>query len=753
MREIKIFGTGGQGAVIAGKIFADAAAKGGFFVQSFSAYGAERRGGKVESFVRLSKEPVSIHCKMYAPNFIVMMDEIFVQDSVNLSANGSEECVLINSANPPEHFNENGKRNIITIDAYGIAKENGVLLPNGKPIINTTILGALAGIIPAVDINDVKEAIREGKIPSPNKNIDAAQKAYLMVKEGYQEEPANRKVKISSNPVKTPVYLTKQPPCETQCPVGHTVLKTLDLVRNERFEEALLNIKKENPFPSITGRVCFKTCETACSAGQFMDSISINAIERAVSDQSKSDSGLSKLQQPATEKTIAIIGSGPAGLSCALYASLMGHQVTVFEAMDEAGGIPRIGIPAYRLPRDIINREIQEIESLGVQIKTGVRIGQDLPFKTLKSEFDACFIAIGAHISKKMGIQGENGDNVISGLDYLKSIALGEEIRILENVVVVGGGNTALDAARSALRQGSKNVKILYRRSREEMPAYQEEINSALTEGIQIIEYMAPSEVIRTNHTVIGLKCLQTKLGEPDKSGRKQPVIVEGSDQLVPADMIITAIGETPDFKFLTENDLEIDDGLVQVDIFGGTFFPNVFAGGDITNTSWTVPEAMAAGKRAAVGIDLYLNNKMSTVKNISKKNSQTLDVSMSAYLETGKSLFNRNAITYDDLNFSYGVIKQRVKNNDLAINEQINTFKEIKKGISTKAASKESHRCFYCGSCNLCGNCYIFCPDMAIDFDEKSQSLTIDQKRCKSCGICIQECPRGAIAWKGVEV
>jgi len=408
-----------------------------------------------------------------------------------------------------------------------------------------------------------------------------------------------------------PLYVDKTPPCNHNCPAGSDVVGYLALIKERKYREAWELIKQENPFPGVCGRVCPHPCESECNREGLGGAIAIHVMERFLADWAASQ----RPSAPASKRhdaEVAVIGSGPAGLSCACHLARLGYAVTVFEALAVAGGMMRVGIPEYRLPREVLDREIADIEALGVEIKTGMRLGDNLRMSELDG-YDAVFIAVGRQKSRKLNIPGEDAEGVIPGLEFLQKVNLGEEAQVGRRVAVIGGGNTAIDAARSALRLGSE-VTILYRRSRAEMPAIAAEINEALDEGVKIRYLTAPVELLAENGWVTGIKCVRMKLGTPDESGRRRPQPIAGSEYTIEADTVIPAIAqelEVGSWK-LEDGDwkLEIEQGRIVIDQAGLTTREGIFAGGDAATPFGTVAHAIGSGKRAALAIDKYLRGE-----------------------------------------------------------------------------------------------------------------------------------------------
>jgi len=396
-------------------------------------------------------------------------------------------------------------------------------------------------------------------------------------------------------------------PCTNTCPARIDVARYVQLIAQGRYQDALEVIREKVPFPKVLGYVCDHPCEEECRRSQVNEPIAIRALKRFAAEQ---DSGRwrSKLTiAPDTGKKVAIVGSGPAGLTAAWFLKKLGHAVTVFEALPKAGGMMRMGIPEYRLPRDVLNQEIKDIENIGVKIKTNTKI--ESLVELFDQGFQAVFLAVGATEGIKMGIPGEDGPRVLDGISVLKAIAFKNKVDISGEVAVVGGGNVAIDAARSALRAGAKKVTILYRRTQEEMPASKEEVEEALKEGVKISFLVAPQRVLPAT-TKLKIECIRMQLGEPDSSGRRRPVPIEGSESIVKADRLIVAIGQ----KSLVPKEcasLMNKKGSIEADTETMSCPRNgVFAGGDVVSGPASVIKAIQAGRKAAISIDKYLGGK-----------------------------------------------------------------------------------------------------------------------------------------------
>jgi NADPH-dependent glutamate synthase beta subunit-like oxidoreductase len=400
-------------------------------------------------------------------------------------------------------------------------------------------------------------------------------------------------------------------PCQAACPVGTNAGLYASLIAEGRYDEALQVAAEPNPFPAICGRVCTAPCETVCRRGEFDAPIAIRDLKRFASDHAAPVKRTIPAPKSLKKERVAIVGAGPTGLSAAYYLARRGYHITVFDAMPVAGGMMAIGIPDYRLPRAELNRDIDAIRALGVEIRLNTAIGRDLAIDDLQKDFDATLLAVGAQRSQRLKIAGEDLHGVVPATLFLKRFNLEPDTQLPGNVVVIGGRSTAMDAARSALRAGAKTVQVLYRRTRNEMPAQHEEVDAAITEGIVLHELVAPKTILGTKEgTVLGIQCQRMQLGEPDEKRRRHPIHIPGSEYDIPADIVLVAVGEAPDPSFLPEGTS------VQIAAWGGllvnqetlaTAAPDIFAAGDITYGPKTIIHAAAHGKKAARSIHAYL--------------------------------------------------------------------------------------------------------------------------------------------------
>ncbi|NQU05539.1 MAG: FAD-dependent oxidoreductase [Calditrichaeota bacterium] len=584
----------------------------------------------------------------------------------------------------------------------------------------------------------------------------------------------------------TPHYIKQLPPCRAGCPVGNDVEGWLEAAGNDKWDDAVRLLLQEQPLPSVCGRVCYHPCQTVCNRAEYDSSVSIRAVERFLGDRAYRLGMMpDKRQTPSfSSGKVLIIGSGPSGLATAWLLARLGHRVEVAERADKSGGLLRYGIPDYRLPQNVLDREIRRLSELGITFSNGVEVTVNDDFTSLRREFDALYIAPGASGHRTSGIKNSEGA-VIGAIEFLTEVAKGSKPEVGKTIAVIGGGNSAIDAARAALRFGA-DVVILYRRTRVEMPAFEEEVEAALEEGVKIEFLVNPVAVVddQISPPACGggikgggasasgggsqrgrlLRCIHNQLGEPDASGRRRPEPIPGSEFEIQVDTIIDAVGEYPDPSRFSP-DKDIQNALISIDKWGKTGVETVWAGGDFSAAEWSVTHAIGAGKRVAIDIDLYLNNAdRAGVEGLILSDNNAISVQeyianspptgirrkpdkLSALPVTAYE--SRKQVEFEALNLAYHPRASETAIRELAPEVRRSDFSEIVKDWRIRSAAREAKRCFHCGTCDSCGNCHVFCPDGAVKRDPVTGALSFDLEYCKGCGVCEEECPRAAIEMK----
>ena len=534
---------------------------------------------------------------------------------------------------------------------------------------------------------------------------------------------------VESSPLR-PVFVEKTPPCKNNCPSGNKIREIITTIsqtegagrtNHESFEKAWNILTETSPFPSVCGRVCPHPCEDDCNRIEKEGAVGINNIERFLGDYAiENNFQFKRLTEETHPEKIAIIGAGPAGLSCAYQLARRGYKVSVFEAFSKPGGMLRYGIPDYRLPTEILDKEIGRIEDFGVDIKCNHIIGKDTPYEDLQKNYNAIFVGIGAHKGKLLGIPNEDASNVFTGTEFLNKINSGETIEVGEKVLVVGGGDTAIDAARISRRLGAE-VTVVYRRTRKEMPAIEEEIVGAEEEGVKLEFLATPIEFEKDGELITKMKCQKMELGEPDDSGRRRPVPIADEFFYIDTSTVIAAISQEPDFTDL-ENLHEGKDW-IKTDENGLTKEPNTYAGGDNIELGLATI-AIFQGRKAAETIhNRFRNIEPEPVK-------------------------DQPVITHDKMVLSYYESKARKEAFEIPADDRLKELgMEITATFTEEEVVNEAMRCMSCASCFDCGTCWSYCQDQAIvkpvtKYDEYKFKMDF----CNGCKKCAENCPCGYI-------
>ena len=514
-----------------------------------------------------------------------------------------------------------------------------------------------------------------------------------------------------------PVYLDRLPPCNNQCPAGEDIQGWLFHAESGDYESAWRHLTKDNPFPAIMGRVCYHTCEGACNRGKLDESVGINSVEHFLGDEALKRGW--KLTGPTTDsgKHVLVVGAGPSGMSAAYHLRRFGHRVTVHEAGPFLGGMMRFGIPKYRLPRDILEAEMQRVVDLGVKVELNSKVENIL--ETMQAgKFDAAFLAVGAHIGKRAMIPAGDAAKIIDAISLLRSMEGEDKPMLGRRVVVYGGGNTAIDVARTAKRMGAEPL-IVYRRTREKMPAHDFEVEDAMQEGI-MVKWL--STIKQANESSLTIEKMAL-----DSKGFPQPT---GEFETIEADSLVLALGQDVDLGLLEGvPGLQVSDGVVQVAANMMTGHPGIFAGGDMVPAERNVTVGIGHGKQAARHIDAWLRG------------------------EEHVPAPQREVATFENLNTWYYADAPKTVRPVLDVIRRQSTFDEVQGGLDETNALFEARRCLSCGNCFECDNCYGVCPDNAVIKLGPGKRFKFNYDYCKGCGMCVAECPCGAIKMETEEI
>jgi len=735
MIEIRIHGRGGQGGVTLAKILAAAEHREGRSVQAFGVYAAERSGAPVQAYLRCDEEPIRNPNQIYEPDHLVVLDPTLISPVI-LSGLKPGGWILLNCDKPPEHYARQERVaafRIATVDATSIAVHHG-LGSRTVPIVNTALAGAAARLL-GMNLDSVLAAFDEfgfhaGNVSAAREAWDAVRIQQQAPQPGEPHPPIptheRRPGLVGGNSGAPPALRTGQwanqqplrengtPPCNFICPAGNDVQGFLAALVEEDVDRALGILLETSPLPSVCGRVCPGFCMLQCNRSELEGPVNVRALERYAGDHGE----VRPVAAERRPQRIAVVGAGPAGLSGAYHLARLGYSVTLIDAGTELGGLMRTGIPTYRLPRQALDRDIQRILDLGVETVLDRRIDRQR-LTALTREFDAVLAATGLQrlTSLDLGTHLGLGENrVVQGIEFLDQ-ARRQSVQVSgEDVLVVGGGNTAVDAARSALRLGASSVRILYRRTRQEMPAIAEEVDDAIDEGIAI-DFLCSPLRISARSGKRSLTCERMELGAPDESGRRRPVSIPGSEFELPCDRVILAIGQAADLSLLPP-----DAALSRSHPVQSAGAAPIYPAGDLLTNEGTVTAAIGCGRDMALRLHEHFSGE--------KLHREPLP--------------EDSVVRADRLRLDHFDRQRPHSENVLPFTARTGSFSEVRQGLD---GVQEARRCLSCGVCNSCDRCVTFCPDGVLR--RVGGDLVFDYDYCKGCGVCVSECSRAVIYMK----
>ena len=731
MIEVRIHGRGGQGGVTLARILAAAQYLEGKSVQAFGIYAAERSGAPLQAFLRCDDKPISNPNQIYEPDHIIVLDPSLISAGITsgLKPGG---FILFNTSDGPEIYaiqDQFAAFRIATVDATSIALKYG-LGTKSVPIVNSALAGAAARLL-GMDLQHVLSSLNEMGFHAGN--LEAARDAHAgLLRHEHVHKPGElSKANISHARIagiiegnsgappavhtglwasQQPVCENATPPCNFICPAGNDVQNFLAALGRDEVDTALEILLRSSPLPSVCGRVCPGFCMLECNRSELDGAVNVRALERYAGDHGEAHV---KALAPRLH-SVAIIGSGPAGLTATYHLARLGYQVTLYEAGAELGGLMRTGIPTYRLPREALDRDIDRILELGVRTVLNTRVDHGMLVKMTR-ENDAVLAATGLQRLTSLDL-GLDMSRVMQGLEFLDRARTNSASVDGEDVVVVGGGNTAIDAARSAFRLGACSVRIIYRRSRDEMPAIPEEVDDAIDEGIQIDFLCSPTRIIRSGRKRM-LSCQRMVLGDADASGRRRPVVIPDSGFEIPCDRVILALGQAAELSLLADDAILCKEKPLKEE--GGS---PVYAAGDLLTNEGTVTAAIGCGKDMA----LLLHEKLSGEK---------------LYAEPPPV---ESVVRADSIRMQHFARVHAQRENVLPFAERKHSFTEVRQGLDN---TEEAKRCLSCGVCNACDRCVTYCPDGVLQ--RVGDDLVFNYEYCKGCGVCVAECSRAVIYMK----
>ena len=734
--EIRIHGRGGQGGVTCAKILAVVYARMGKHVQAFGDYAGERSGAPVRAYTRVDDSPISNRNKVYEPDHLLVLDPTLLGEQVvaGLAPGGT---LLVNTIEAIEAIAQRfPTARVATVDATAIAREHGIGT-RSVVIVNTTIAGAFARAVgmPFEVLEAAYTGLRLGG------NLGAARQAFDAVvihEPGEIPSDVGRAEADGSSPwgktgtgavpdlphhvegpapaLKTgawrsqmPRYISPVAPCSAECPAGNDVVGFIQALAVEDEAQAAELLGATNPLAGVCGRVCPGFCMLGCNRRGHDEAVNIRALERWVGDRQKV--ALPVNATPKEVREVAIIGGGPAGLSAAYTLTRLGHKAIIYEKEKRPGGVLHTGIPTYRLPRDVLDREISEILSLGIEMRGGENIDRQR-LEELTGEHDALILATGLQRLRGLKVPGAELEGVVQGIHFLHQLNVDGKVDLSGHVVVLGGGNTAMDCARSALRVGAKSVTVAYRRTENEMPAIPDEVREAKEEGVEFLFQRAPV-AFEGSERITGIQLAEVDMGPPDESGRRSPVVSDRTGTLA-CDHVLLALGQSVDDSLLPEA-WKLEDGRVSA--------PDrelvVFAAGDLATFDGTVTHAIGDGRKAA---------------------GRAL-VALGEHLHVFKLPDRAKAVRPTDIRLGHFPRSHAHEGGSEPGEERSHTMEEVNHGLPDLS---EVERCCSCGHCTKCDTCLVYCPEGIIS--RTADGYEIDLEYCKGCGVCVVECPRSGM-------
>ena len=730
--EIRIHGRGGQGGVTCAKLCALVYSRLGLFAQTFGDYGMERAGAPIRAYTRIDGKPIKNRNKIYTPGHLLILDPSLLESGALVGApQGS--MVLLNTPDSLSSFHGFCEEfRFAIVNATQIARKHGIGA-SSVVIVNTAFVGAYARVVglpielvretysslgllndfaaaqEAYDAVNIREAITPGFPDEAPDSVTGSPVEVIPLTELTQDMPTP--LKTGSWRTQAPKHVTLTPPCNYACPAGNDVVGFIQKFHNFGLEASSEILLATQPLPSVCGRVCPAPCMESCNRSLYDGAVNIRGLERWIGDHASNYH--IQVKASANPKTVAIIGGGPAGISAAYFLAMAGHKVDILDSQAKLGGVLRNGIPAYRLPEDVLDRDLERLEALGVSHRP-LELITPLRLKQIALEYHAVIVATGQAESIIPGFAGVDLPGVEQGLTFLNRVKSKGRENIRGTVAVIGGGNTALDCAGTAIRCGADKVVIVYRRGQTEMPAIKEEIRDILVEGVELVPYRQPVRIIG-DKAVTGLEVAEVELGDPDESGRKRPLVTNNLS-VISCDHVLIAVGQTANREMLPS-----DWVVTKQRVYAGEKPTNVWLAGDFSAAEGTVAHAIGSGKKIAMDV---MNS-----------------FSDSAESCVGDSSSIPELVSADKIKLFCFPRREILEDIHLDVSTRTHSFEEVNLGI---LSGEESRRCLSCGACAHCDACLIYCPEGIIT--RSGQDYLINLDYCKGCGICVYECPRHAM-------